>query len=409
MPDKKPKKILIFSLAYYPSFVGGAEVAIKEIIDRLSPEEFEFHIVTLRFDSNLAKMEKIGNTVVHRIGFARPSPTMGDLKRFPLFLNKYWYQFMAARKAGALHRQYRFDGVWAMMAHSTGVPAALFKLCHPRVPYLLVLQEGDPLDYIEKLARPVWPFFKRAFTSADFVVGESTFLGEWARRRGFTGPLEIIPNGMDAERFAAVPPPGLLESIRTKIGKKEGETWLIHTGRLVHKNSLDMVIRALPHLRASVHLFMIGDGPDVGILTRLASGLGVSARVHFHPYVPLTEIPDYLKACDIFIRPSRSEGMGNSFIEAMAAELPVIATQEGGIADFLFDVKRNPDKETTGWAVDVDSPEQIAEAVQDISAHPEQVARVKATAKKMVFLKYNWDLIAVNMKATFDRLLTRPS
>ena len=69
MSDKKVKKILIFSLAYYPNFVGGAEVAIKEITDRISPEDFEFHMITLRFDSRLPKTEKIGNIFVHRIGF----------------------------------------------------------------------------------------------------------------------------------------------------------------------------------------------------------------------------------------------------------------------------------------------------------------------------------------------------
>lgn len=399
------KRVLIFSLAYYPNFVGGAEVALKEITDRSSSEEFEFHMVTLRFDCNLPKTEKIGNIVVHRIGFSRSAPSMNDLKQFPLSLNKYWYQFAAARKAGQLHRKYKFDGVWAMMAHSSGVPAAIFKMCHPRVPYLLVLQEGDPLEHIERLARPVWPLFSRAFTTADMVVGESTFLGAWARRRGFTGPLEIIPNGMDAERFARVPLAAELDIIRTAIGKKEGETWLIHTGRLVHKNALDVVMRSLALLPEHVHFFMIGDGPDADALARLASELGISARVHFHPYVPLEAIPNYLKACDIFIRPSRSEGMGNSFIEAMAAELPVIATQEGGIADFLFDAKRNLDKETTGCAVDKDSPEQIAEAVQDILAHPEQVAHVTTTAKKMALEKYDWNLIAAQMKILFDRLL----
>ncbi|TSC64125.1 MAG: hypothetical protein G01um101491_359, partial [Parcubacteria group bacterium Gr01-1014_91] len=90
---------------------------------------------------------------------------------------------------------------------------------------------------------------------------------------------------------------------------------------------------------------------------------------------------------------------------AMAAELPVIATQEGGIADFLFDAKRNPDKETTGWAVDKNSPEQIAEAVKDILANPEQVAHVKATAKKMVIEKYDWNLIAKQMQSVFGRIL----
>ncbi len=399
------KRILIFSLAYYPRFVGGAEVAIKEITDRISPEEIEFHIVTLQYDSNLAKTEKIGNAIVHRIGFSRPAPTASNLKKFPLFLNKYWYQFSATWGAWRFHRKYHFDGIWAMMAHSTGVPAALFKLFHPQVPYLLVLQEGDPPEYIERLARPVWPLFSRAFTSADRVVAESTFLGRWARRRRFTGPLEVIPNGMDAIRFARITPRDELRAICAEIGKKEGETWLIHTGRLVHKNALDVVIRALSLLPESIHFFMLGDGSDASTLAKLSEELGVSARVHFHQYVPLERIPNYLKACDIFIRPSRSEGMGNSFIEAMAAELPVIATQEGGIADFLFDAKRNPDKAATGWAVDKDSPEQIAIAVKEILAHPEQVERVAATAKKLVIKLYDWNLIARNMRAVFDRML----
>jgi glycosyltransferase involved in cell wall biosynthesis len=386
------KKVLIFSLAYYPKFVGGAEVAIKEITDRISPDEIEFHMVTMRFSSADECEEKIGNVFVHRIGNGSGR------------LNKYLYQFWAAWKGWQLHRYHHFDGTWAMMAHSTGVPAALFKIFHPGVPYLLVLQEGDPPEYIERLARPVWPLFSRAFTSADMIVAESTFLGRWARRMGFRGPLEVIPNGVDAERFARVLPEDELNTVRAKIGKKNGEVWLIHTGRLVHKNALDMVIRAMPLLPVSVFFFMLGDGPDKNELVNLACELDVSSRVHFHPYVSMEEIPNYLKACDIFVRPSRSEGMGNSFIEAMAAGLPVIATQEGGIADFLFDAKRNPNKETTGWAVDKNSPEQIAEAVKEILAHPEQVERVKATAKKMAIEKYDWDLIVKNMCALLARI-----
>jgi glycosyltransferase involved in cell wall biosynthesis len=83
----------------------------------------------------------------------------------------------------------------------------------------------------------------------------------------------------------------------------------------------------------------------------------------------------------------------------MAAGIPVIATQVGGIADFLFDAARNPDKPTTGWAVDVDRPEQVAAAVRDILEHKDTVGEVTKTAKNLAFAKYDWNLIASVMRA----------
>jgi glycosyltransferase involved in cell wall biosynthesis len=399
------KRILIFSLNYYPRFIGGAEVAIKEITDRILPEEIEFHMVTLRFDSHLPKVEKIGNVTVHRIGFSTASPTISDLQRFPLFLNKYWYQFMAAMKAAALHRQYHFDGTWAMMAHSCGIPAGIFKTFHPEVKYLLTLQEGDSIEYIEKLMKPIWLLFKRGFTQADALQSISNFLLAWGRRMGFTGDAEVIPNAVDTKHFTQTYLKDDLSAMRDKIGKKLGDVYLVTTSRLVHKNAVDDVIRAIALLPENIHFLIYGIGPDEAPLKKLVDDLGVVSRVHFAGQIGHTEMPLALKACDIFIRPSRSEGMGNSFIEAMAAELPVIATQEGGIADFLFDAKRNPDKSKTGWAVDVDSPEQIAAAVQDILAHPEQVERVKATAKNMVLESYDWNIITSRMQSVFQKLL----
>ena len=67
------KRILIFSLAYTP-YVGGAELSIKEITDRLDPAEYEFDMVTLRFDEKLPRAERVGNITVHRIGFTARDP-----------------------------------------------------------------------------------------------------------------------------------------------------------------------------------------------------------------------------------------------------------------------------------------------------------------------------------------------
>lgn len=401
------KKVLIFSLNYYPRFIGGAEVALKEIIDRIPPDEIEFHMVTLRFDSNLPKVEKIGNVLVHRIGFTLPNPDIADLKKLPLKLNKYYFQFFAARAAAKLHRTYSYDGTWAMMAHSCGVPAGIFKKNHPEVKYLLTLQEGDPPEYIEALAKPVFKLFKEGFTRADALQPISTFLASWGKRMGFKKDTVVIPNAVDTAHFTKRFEERAIEEMKDSLQKKDGDVFMVTTSRLVHKNAVDDVIRAIALLPSHVSFLIYGIGPDEKKLRELARELGVEDRVRFMGQIAHKEMPLMLRACDIFIRPSRSEGMGNSFIEAMAAELPVIATQEGGIADFLFDESKNPEKKTTGWAVEKDAPDQIAEAVKDILSRPEKVQEVTQTAKAMVIEQYDWETIARAMRTLFKNLLVK--
>lgn len=401
---KAMRRVLIFSLAYFPKHVGGAEVSIKEITDRMP--EIEFHLVCNRFDSTLPREEKIGNVHVHRIGLVTKNPSMADLKKLPLAINKPLYQFLAAWKAFRLHRKYKFDAMWAMMAHSTGVPAAIFKMIHPEVGYVLNLQEGDPIDYIENKMRPLWPLFRKAFTAADIIQPLSVYLEKWARRMGFNGPIEIIPNAVNFKHFSHNFSDIEMENERKSFfHKKEGEFLLITTSRFVKKNAIDDVIKALPLLPENVRFAIGGTGPDDEMLKKLAKDLKVESRIQWLGQVSHRDMPKMLKACDVFIRPSRSEGFGASFAEAMAAGLPVIATQEGGISDFLFDEKRNPDKPTTGWAVDKDSPEQIAAAVRDIIDNPEKTRRVVDTARTMVEQKYDWDIVAQDMRTkVFDRL-----
>ena len=272
------KKVLIFSLAYFPKHVGGAEVAVKEITDRIP--DIEFHMVCLQLDSALTREEKIGNVLVHRVGFGNTS-----------LLNKFLFQFLAAWKALMLHRTAHFDAIWAVMAHSCGVPAALFKLFHRDVPYVLTLQEGDPSEHIERMMLPLWPLFSRAFTSADTVTGISTFLGKWARRRGFMGPFELVPNAADTARFSQIYPDAVVNEIKDQLGKKMGDVFLITTSRLVHKNAVDVCIRALPHLPGNVHFLVLGIGPDEEMLKKLAAELNVSGRVQFLGHVSHENMP----------------------------------------------------------------------------------------------------------------------
>lgn len=402
------KKILIFSFNYYPKFIGGAEVAIKEITDRI--EDIEFHMITLRFDSKLPEQEKIGNVLVHRIGFAKPNATIEELSQFPLKLNKYLFQFAAGFAALKLHKQHKYDGLWAMMAISCAVPAAIFKMFAPNVPLALTLQEGDPIEHLEKKAKPLWLLFTQGFTKATVIQPISEYLAGWARKRAPKTPVEIIYNGSNPRDFNPTFTQDDLNAYKQKLGKKDDDIYLVSTSRCVHKNGIDDVIRALPLLPDNVSFIIVGGGAEEDNYKKLAKELNVENRARFIGQVERTETPIYRAISDIFVRPSRSEGFGISFASAMAARLPIIATQEGGIAEFLFDEKRNPDKPTTGWAVDKDSPEQIAQAVKDILANPEKVKTVTDTAYNLAHERYNWNSIAVDMRdKVFAKLFNSPS
>ena len=390
----KMKRILLFSLSYYPR-VSGAEIAVKEITDRISPEDIEFHMVTMRFSKMDVAEEQIGNVRVYRVG------SSGS------YLSKILYIPRAALKARSLHKEKKFDAFWALMSYMV-LPIMLLRMSGLRLPYVLTLQDGDPFAHVfsRPHIRPFKALLSKGFKEAAVVQVISNYLGSWMQNVGYTGAVEVIPNGVDVALFSKQIPTVEVEACKQKIGKKEGEVWLVHTGRLVKKNSLDTVIRALPLVSKNIHFLLVGDGVEKRSLRDLSLALQVEERVHFIGNVDNKELPTFLAACDIFIRPSLTEGLGISFLEAMAVGLPVVATQEGGITDFLFDAKRNPEKQSTGFAVNVESPEQIAQAVEEILANPDQTRKVISNAQALVKQKYDWDLIAKDMRErVFARVL----
>lgn len=382
------KKVLIFSLAYYPKFTSGAEAAVKEITHRISPEDIEFHMLTVRFDMKDPAYEKVDNVHVHRVGFGNH------------YISKVLFIPLSALQGIMLHRKHNFDALWALMTYML-FPVALMRLLGTRVPHVLTLQDGDPYEKVFKrwFIRPLAPLLDYGFRTASKIQVISHYLGTWPEKRGYTGDIELIYNGANPKNLNPEYTQEEAEAVRDALGKKEGDIYMLNAARLVHQKGHDTVIRALPLLPDHVHFLLIGSGPDEAMLKNLADELNVTERVHFLGQKDRDDVPLYRNptVIDIFIGPSRSEGLGNSFLSAMAARVPVVTTQEGGLAEFVFDARRDPKKETTAWAVDKENPEQIAEAVKDILAHPEKVEEVTTRARTLVLEKYNWDMIGKQM------------
>jgi len=406
------KKILIFSTAYFP-FIGGAEVAVKSITDVLGTKAFAskheaicFDIITSLIDKKLPKFEQKRrksvsvNVNVYRIGVGVK------------FLDKYLLALFGHKKAQELHDKNHYDVVWGIMASYGGFAASAFKKRNPDVPFLLTLQEGDPIPFIKFRALPMWFAFKNIFKRADYIQTISNYLAKFAKDMGLPAgeagakcPIDVVPNGVDNEVLSIFKNKSGIEDsrlFRSELGFQRNEKIIITTSRLVKKNAVDDVIRAMCFLPKNYKFLILGKGSDEEKLKALSKKLGVQDRVVFNGNVPPYNVSPYLAESDVFVRPSRSEGLGNSFLEAMAAEVPIIGTKVGGIPDFLKDGE-------TGLFCEVNNPKSIAEKILWLTdpKNETQKNQIIANAKKLVQEKYDWNLIAGKMRGIFEKLTNK--
>jgi glycosyltransferase involved in cell wall biosynthesis len=386
--NTKPR-ILIFSTAYYP-FVGGAEVAVREITERLS-DDFDFDLITARLEKKLLKVEVIGKVNVYRVGIGVP------------FFDKISLPFLGAIKAWNLEKKANYKHIWGVMVTFGSGAGYILNILRTvsvrkRIPITLTLQEGDSESHLEyKWAGLINLSWRLALWQTDFLTAISNFLLNRAIRKGYKGQSALVPNGVDINIFSQKIDEGISQELISRLNKKSEDIFLVTTGRLTHKNGIEDIISSLTLLPPNVSLVVIGKGELGNRLQKLATDLKVDDRVKFLGFIPYSEMPKYFSICDIFVRPSRSEGFGNSFIEAMAAGIPVIATPVGGIPDFISDRE-------TGLFCSTDNPKSIAVAVKTLITDIELKNSIIKNANELVKERYGWDNIALQMKKVFDRV-----
>lgn len=371
-------RILIFSIAYEP-LVGGAEVAVRNITDRLS--SYEFDLITCRFDQKEPSREKIGNVNVYRVGFGSR-------------LGRYLYPVLAFRLAKKLHTERPYQITWAIMAAYAGAGAVMFLRRFPEVKFLLTLQEGDSVEHIHGRVRGFKKQWRKIFQRADYIQAISRYLADWAKREGARCPIEVVPNGVDLQKFKA-------QSAKRKV-EKGNKKIIITTSRLVPKNGVDLLIHAGAALKTlfperGFAIWILGVGPDEPKLKTLVHKLGLDAEVKFFGLVSADRLAEFLAQADVFVRPSRSEGLGNAFLEAMAVGVPVIGTRVGGIPEFLTD-------RVTGLFTKTDDPKDLADKIVELIQNPELRQTLVKNGRNLVQDKYEWTKIASQMGLIFNRL-----
>jgi phosphatidylinositol alpha-mannosyltransferase len=236
------------------------------------------------------------------------------------------------------------------------------------------------------------PFGTSVWERIDQRIAVSQAARESVCSRMGDAPIHIVPNGTDVHVFE--------RAVRAKLPK--GRTMLF-VGRLEPRKGFPVAVRAFARLAqqySDVQLIVVGEGVEREAVEVLPRAL--RSRVHLLGRVSDTLLPTYYAAADVFIAPALgSESFGIVLVEAMAAGLPIVASDISGYREVVRDGRE---------ALLVPSGDQaaLADAVAHLFEHPEE-ARALREAGRIRARKYDWDAILATLDRIYGEALGMPS
>jgi len=244
-------------------------------------------------------------------------------------------------------------------------------------------------------ARLLHPLGKFIVRRADSIRVESPVERDRLIRLGISADrIRVIPLLVDLERFARADP----APARARLGH---HPVVFYAGRLSAEKNLPLLLEAAA--RVALHrpdaLFVLaGDGPQRPHLERLAAHLKLSS-VRFLGVVPREELPAYFAACDLFVLPSRYEGIPTVLIEAAAAGKPVIATPLRNATDVMT-------PGDTGFIVER-TAEALAERIIFLLDHPDTARAMGQRGRAKILCRYDPARIFADLLAMWRETATR--
>jgi glycosyltransferase involved in cell wall biosynthesis len=209
--------------------------------------------------------------------------------------------------------------------------------------------------------------------------------------------VETVPKGVDAGLFRPGGP-----DVRAALGLGDRRV-VLSVGRLVPIKNTALLVDAFARLRqtdTSAHLLLVGEGPEQRALHDRASQLGIAGAVTFAGYVPQDQMAPYYRAADLFALASDFDNSPNVVLEAMACGLPVVATDVGGVAEFVID-------DRGGALVRRGDMEAMADTLTRWLAAPERRRASAAFNRQRVLERFSWRASAERLLAVYCEVLDR--
>jgi glycosyltransferase involved in cell wall biosynthesis len=159
---------------------------------------------------------------------------------------------------------------------------------------------------------------------------------------------------------------------------------LLFVGRLDRQKGADVALRAVAELRgpaAALPLRVVGAGPRLAELRRLAGELGLAGRVRWEGQLPQAELADRYRRAVALLMPGQDEGLGLAAVEAQLSATPVVAAASGGLLDVVADG-------VTGWTFPPGEPTALARAIETVVADPAAAARLAEAGRRSAAARF---------------------
>lgn len=202
---------------------------------------------------------------------------------------------------------------------------------------------------------------------------------------------ECIEAGFRQEQRVPLPNGFPVREVEARSSYDVGSTIeVLSVGRLDPQKNFELLLRAVHGIAEGSMLLplrvtVLGDGPERGRLETLAAELGLGERLRFLGRV--NDVPVHLARADIFVLPSRSEGISNALLEAMAHGLPCIATAIPGNVDLVVNGE-------TGLLVGTDDPGRLADVLRELATRKDLRERLGRAGRRLVEERFDMERIA---------------
>jgi N-acetyl-alpha-D-glucosaminyl L-malate synthase BshA len=370
----------------YPSY-GGSGVVGAELGMELAKRGHSIHFISY------APPMRLGDGTRERIQFHAV-----DMLSYPLFEYPPYTDALASKlREVAVDHSLDLVHMHYAIPHSVSAYLAREMLRPERYLPIVTTLHGTDITLVGR-DPSFLPITRFGIEQSDAVTAISQYLKEATLETFCTGcGIEVIYNFIDAEYYQRQPN----EAVRHSLAPR-GEKIIVHvsTFRPVKRitDCIEILARIVESHCAPVKLVMCGDGPERLEAESLAGRLGVSDSVLFVGKQPQRQIRDYLAVGDLLLLPSLTESFGLAALEAMACEVPVVATRVGGLPEVV-------EEGGCGYLLDVGDIDGMSRAAVRILSDDTERRRLGRRGREIALSRFTSEKIIAQYEALYRRVI----